>query len=77
MADEHFEEVLDRERVVARTRKTLESLPEVYSLALLWRYWEKRSARDIAADIGKTEKAVERTLARAREQFRQRWNHEE
>ena len=75
--DPQLEEVLDRERMEARTRRVLESLPETYSLALLWRYWEKRSARDIARDIGKTEKAVERTLARARDQFRRRWNHGE
>ena len=72
-----FEEGLDRERLAVRTRKVLRSLPETYSLALLWRYWEKRSARDIAREIGKTEKAVERTLARAREQFRRRWHHGE
>ena len=75
--DPQFDETLDRERLAVRTRKVLASLPEAYSLALLWRYWEKRSARDIAREIGKTEKAVERTLARAREQFRRRWNHGE
>ncbi len=75
--DPRLEEALDRERMEARTRRVLESLPETYSLALLWRYWEKRTARDIARDIGKTEKAVERTLARARDEFRRRWNHGE
>lgn len=59
-----------------KTRQVLASLPETYSVALLWRYWEKRSAREIAAQTGKTEKAVERLLARARKQFKRRWNCE-
>lgn len=72
--DPHLDEILDRERLQKKTHWVLESLPEPYSLVLLWRYWEKRSARDIAARTGRTEKAVERLLARARDQFKQRWN---
>lgn len=71
-----FEELLDRKLIGQKVRRVLQSLPESYSLALLWRYWMKRSAREIAAETGKTEKAVERLLARAREQFRQRWSDE-
>jgi DNA-directed RNA polymerase specialized sigma24 family protein len=41
---------------------------------LLWRYLENRSVREMAQLAGKTEKAIERLLARAREQFRRRWN---
>ena len=48
----------------------LAALPEPYRLALLWRYWEQRSTADMALQTGKTEKAMERLLARAREQFR-------
>jgi DNA-directed RNA polymerase specialized sigma24 family protein len=48
-------------------------LPESYSLVLLWRYWEGRSAREMASATGKTEKAVERLLARARTRFRELW----
>lgn len=66
---------LDRERLEARVQQVLGNLPEAYSLVLLWRYWEKRSARDIANQIGKTEKAVERLLARARAQFKRSWDH--
>ena len=40
---------------------------------LLWRYWEQRSARDVAAAIGTTEKSVERLLARARAKFKELW----
>ena len=69
-------ESLDRQSQENKVRQVLGSLPEAYSLALLWRYWEKRGTKEIAAKTGKSEKAVERLLARAREQFRRRWNDE-
>lgn len=71
--DVRLDETLDRARLEERTRRILERLPEIYSLALLWRYWEHRSAQEIAAQTGKTAKAVERILARAREMFKRRW----
>jgi len=40
------------------------TLPEPYRLALLWRYWEKRSTQEMAMRTGKTEKAIEGLLAR-------------
>lgn len=64
---------LDRERTAARTAVVLATLPDHYRVILLWRYWEKRSAREIAAQLGRTEKAVERLLARAREHFKRKW----
>ncbi len=67
---------LDQERVGRETRRILAEMPEPYSIALLWRYWEKRSARDMAQATGRTEKSVERILARARADFRKRWNDE-
>jgi RNA polymerase sigma factor (sigma-70 family) len=77
MADElSIEEVLDRARTEAKTTAVLQQLPEAYSLALLWRYWENRSVRQIAEATGKTEKAVERLLARARTRFRTLWEGE-
>jgi RNA polymerase sigma factor (sigma-70 family) len=48
-------------------------LPEMYRVVLLWRYWEGKSATDIAQSIGRTPKAVERLLARARQQFREHY----
>jgi RNA polymerase sigma-70 factor, ECF subfamily len=69
------EEFIDKHRIESRIRMTLASLPETYGLILLWRYWEKRSAREIAATTGKSEKAVERMLARARAQFKKKWNN--
>lgn len=71
-----MEHALDQERLFQKTKHVLEELPELYSLALLWRYWEQRSAQEMAAQTGRTEKAIERILARAREQFKRRWNGE-
>jgi RNA polymerase sigma-70 factor (ECF subfamily) len=68
-----MDELLDRERLQEKARKVLATLPEAYSLALLWRYWEKCPVQEMALRTGKTEKAIERLLARAREMFRERW----
>ncbi len=69
-----LEETLAKRQAGQRTWEVLMTLPETYSLILLWRYWEKRTLRDISIQIGRTEKAVERLLARARQEFRKRWN---
>jgi RNA polymerase sigma-70 factor (ECF subfamily) len=66
---------MDRQKTAGRALAVLDSLPEHYATVLLWRYWERKSAREIAAATGRTEKAVERLLARAREQFKRRWPH--
>jgi RNA polymerase sigma-70 factor (ECF subfamily) len=68
-----LEEVIDRERLEAKTRRVLRELPESYGVALLWRYWENRSVREMAAATGKTEKSIERLLARARARFKLLW----
>ena len=65
--------IADRERTEQRARQVIEELPEHYAAALKWRYWEKRSARQMAEVTGRSEMAIERLLARAREQFRRRW----
>src|SRR5262249_32838391 len=67
---ERLEAAEDHERV----HLTLTQLPEVYRLALIWRYRDENSLREMAQLTGKTEKAMERLLARARESFRKRWN---
>ena len=71
-----LEEIIDRDQRENQVQRILSSLPEGYGLVLLWRYWEKRSAREIAQQTGRTEKAVERLLARARAEFKRRWNNE-
>jgi RNA polymerase sigma-70 factor (ECF subfamily) len=68
-----LDEQIDRARAGAKARRILERLPERDGLILLWRYWEQRSARDVAAAIGATEKSVERLLARARAKFKELW----
>jgi len=69
-----LDEALDRQRAEKKTHLILSQLREPYSLILLWRYWEKRSLREIAEQTGRSEKAVERLLARAREEFKRKWN---
>jgi RNA polymerase sigma-70 factor (ECF subfamily) len=71
-----IDEFLDRGRLQEKTRSVLATLPEAYRLALLWRYWEKCSAQEMAMRTGKTEKAIERLLAHAREMFRERWKND-
>ena len=68
-----LDEQIDKARADAKTRRVLERMPERYALILLWRYWEQRSARDVAGAIGTTEKSVERLLARARAKFKELW----
>lgn len=74
VSEETWLEQLEQHELQKRTWKVLQTLPEQYRLALIWRYWEKISARDMALKAGKTEKAIERLLARARSEFRERWN---
>lgn len=68
-------QILEQDQLRKNTQRVLAALPEQYRLALIWRYWEKSSAREMALKTGKTEKAIERLLARARTEFRERWNH--
>ena len=65
--------MIDDARLREKTRRVLSRLPEVYGYALLWRYWERRSVKSIAAQTGRTEKAGERLLARARTRFKRLW----
>lgn len=70
-----YEDQLDRAANFEKTYRVLAKLPESYGLVLLWRYLEQRSAREMAQLTGRTEKAVERLLARARDRFRKEWNN--
>lgn len=69
----HLDDVIDAARTQEKTRRILEQLPAAYGAALLWRYWEKRSIKEMAAQTDKTEKAIERLLARARACFKRLW----
>ena len=63
--EERLDDAADQERV----QRMLAELPEAYGLALIWRYRDGKSLREMAEATGKTEKAIERLLARARESF--------
>ena len=71
----HLDRHLDAAAEHYRVERTLALLPEAYALALIWRYRDEKSVREMAELSGKTEKAMERLLARAREHFRREWNH--
>jgi RNA polymerase sigma-70 factor, ECF subfamily len=70
-----YEDQLDRAANLEKTYRVLAKLPGNYGLVLLWRYLEQRSAREMAQLTGRTEKAIERLLARARDRFRKEWNN--
>ena len=69
-----FEGEIDRTRTTAAIQETMSELPELHRAALLWRYWDGCSASEMAAASGKTAKAIERILSRARADFAQRWS---
>lgn len=69
-AEQRLDSVAQQERI----QRTLTLLPEAYALALIWQYRDERSVREMAQLTGKTEKAMERLLARARESFKRRWS---
>ncbi len=71
-----FDALIDKGRAQEKTQRILARLPEAYGLVLLWRYWEEHSTKEMAAQTGRTEKAMERLLARARAQFRRLWEGE-
>ena len=68
-----LDELIDAARAEEKTRRILDQLPSAYSAVLQWRYWEKRSTREMAEQTGKTEKAIERLLSRARMSFKRLW----
>ena len=72
-AEQNIAEEIADEQVRKRTVRVLEDMREDYSLLLRWRYWEGKSAAEIAGLTDRSEKAVERALARARLQFRRLW----
>jgi len=71
----NFHELMEQDQLRKNTWRVLAGLSEQHRLALIWRYWDKASAREMALKTGKTEKAIERLLARARAEFRERWTH--
>ena len=74
MVHEDFIEQIDRNSRDTKAQAVLAAMPDAYRAVLLWRYWDERSLADMAQITGKTPKAIERLLARAREDFARRWN---
>ncbi len=70
----NIQDAIEEQQAARKTQEVLANLPEAYSIVLRWRYWEKRGLSEIAHETGRTEKAIERLLARAREQFKRKWN---
>ena len=60
-----------------RAAEILDTLPYEYAVVIRWRYWDGRAAREMAESMGRTEKAVERLLARARQRFKEEWLRKE
>ena len=76
IASPQIDDHLDKERARNKIRKVLNELPEKYRVILIWRYWNEFPVKAIAMRIGKTEKATERMLARARDEFRLVWDQQ-
>jgi len=64
-----FDEQLEKEFARKKTWAILHKLPKKYRVVLIGRYWNDCSVTGLAIRIVKTEKATERLLARAREEF--------
>ncbi|MFQ5855233.1 MAG: RNA polymerase sigma factor [Anaerolineae bacterium] len=64
------EEIAEREAVRRRVWRALQALPKHYGQVLRLKYLEGFKVSEIALIMGKTEKAVESLLTRARDAFR-------
>jgi RNA polymerase sigma-70 factor (ECF subfamily) len=71
-----FDDHLDQKSMRKKTWEVLSQLPEKYRCALILRYWDGCSVKAMAIRAGKTEKAMERILARSRDEFRWVWDQE-
>ncbi len=57
-----FEKLLEQEQVRKNTWRVMACLREEYRLALIWRYSEKASAREMASKTGKTDRRMFKVL---------------
>lgn len=65
---------LDTAELRAGVADLLDRMPDEQRLALEWKYIDGLSVRDIAERLGRTEKAAETILYRARNAFRDAWH---
>jgi len=68
--------VLQCAELGARVRTALQELPEEFVAVLLLRYFQEKSLREIAEELGESEDAVESRLRRARMALRDRLREE-
>lgn len=66
--------LLDKEQA-RRVHEALDHLPPEYARALEWKYLDRLSVRDIAGRLGRSAKATESLLSRARGTFRETYEH--
>ena len=64
------QDALAATETAAQVAKTMAALPDEQRLALEWKYVDELSVRETAERLGRTEKAVEALLYRARRSFR-------
>lgn len=62
---------VDRRRLAERVQITLDYLPDRYGDVLEWKYLQGLSVNEIAERLATTPKAIESTLTRARQAFRE------
>jgi RNA polymerase sigma-70 factor (ECF subfamily) len=62
---------IDGRRLAERVQITLDYLPDRYGDVLEWKYLQGLSVNEIAERLASTPKAVESTLTRARQAFRE------
>ena len=67
---------LDQQRLEVKIQRLLSDMPDAYRVILRWRYWDHFSLAQIAEATGRTTKAVERLLARARTELARKWGAE-
>jgi RNA polymerase sigma-70 factor (ECF subfamily) len=65
------DKLLDSRRLTERVQITLDYLPDRYGDVLEWKYLQGLSVNEIAERLALTPKAVESTLTRARQAFRE------
>jgi RNA polymerase sigma-70 factor, ECF subfamily len=65
------DEIMQRDETRAFVNATMAQLPQHYRLVLEAKYVEGRSVRQMAENIGSTEKSIESMLSRARQAFRE------
>ena len=74
LSDDYQPEAAQRQQEIAKfVKSTLQYLPGNYAKALLMKYANGNSVREIALELGLSEKAAESLLTRARNAFKERF----